>query len=252
MSNIKNALGLSLSLAKVNFKLRNEGSYLGILWYLLNPVLSFMLLLFVFSKSLGINIPSYPIYLLIGIIMFNFFSNTVRESTKTMIENRGIIKSINFPKESFLVANVLKNIFSHVFEIIILISIVLFFGLPLRGALFYPLVLFLLCFFVLGFSLLLSALTVYFVDLENIWSFISILIWVGTPIFYTSEKGSSLFYFNLFNPLYYFITIAREIIIYNKMPELWLITGAIGYSLLFFIAGLLVFNKLKSKFAELI
>ncbi|MBD3260723.1 MAG: ABC transporter permease, partial [Candidatus Altiarchaeales archaeon] len=69
----KRLWGLSLSIAEAEFKLRNEGSYLGILWYLLEPLLMFILLLFVFSKSLGQDIPHYPLYLLVGIIVFNFF-----------------------------------------------------------------------------------------------------------------------------------------------------------------------------------
>ena len=250
---IKNVLGLSLSLAKAGFKLRNEGSYLGILWYLLNPLLMFLLLLFIFSDRLGRNIPNYPVYLLLGIIMFNFFQKATTESTKTIIRDyRGIIKSINFPKESLIAALVLKTLFSHLFEIVLFVVLLLIFKNSLIGLIFYPIILIFFCFFVFGSSLILAALTVYFVDLENIWLFASRLIWLGTPIFYVIGGQTRLFYVNLLNPLYYFITIARELIIYTKIPELWMILGAIGYSLLFLIIGLLIFNKLKIKFAEMI
>jgi ABC-type polysaccharide/polyol phosphate export permease len=82
--------------------------------------------------------------------------------------------------------------------------------------------------------------------------FISRLIMLATPIFYSISGQIKLFYFNLFNPLYFFITVARDLIIYDKFPELWLVLGLIGYSLLSFFLGLLIFNKLKIKFAEMI
>ncbi len=250
---LKNFWRLSLTLAKAGFKLRNEGSYLGILWYLLNPLLLFVLLFLVFSDRLGSNIPNYPLYMLLGIIIFNFFQNSTTDSTRTITRDySGVIKSINFPRESLIGSVVLKTLFSHLFEIILFIVFILIFKGSLTGLIFYPLILVFLYIFIFGVCLILSSLTVYFVDLENIWFFVSRLIWLGTPIFYAIGGQTRLFYINLLNPLYYFITIAREIIIYSKIPELWLILGAIGYSLLFLLTGMLIFNKLKIKFAEMI
>lgn len=253
MGKFKNYWQLSLQLAKTGFKLRNEGSYLGVLWYLLNPLLLFLLLLLIFSDRLGANIPYYPLYLLLGIIIFNFFQRTTVESTKTIIRDyQGVIKSINFPRESLIAGLVIKTLFSHIFEIILFIIFILIFKGPLLGLIFYPIILIFFCIFIFGASLVIAALTVYFVDLENIWFFVSRLIWLGTPIFYTIEGQTRLFYANLLNPVYYFITIARDVLIYTKIPELWMILGAIGYSLLFLLLGLLIFNKLKIKFAEMI
>lgn len=251
MNRIKSILGLSLSLAKVEFKERNEGSYLGIFWYLLNPLLLFLLLLLVFLDRVGTDIPSYPLYLLLGIIIFNLFQRATIDSMKAIRESRVLIKSINFPRESLVSAIVLKGLFSHIFEIILFIVFALFFKASIIGIIFYPLILLFFCIFVFGISLLLSSLVVYFIDLDNIWIFVSRLIWLGTPIFYAIAGQTRLFYANLFNPTYYFITIARDLIIYTKMPEIWMVIGAIVYSILSLVVGLLVFNKLKTKFAEM-
>ena len=252
-SNFRDFWQLSLTLAKTGFKLRNEGSYLGIFWYLLNPLLLFILLLLIFWDRLGSEIPSYPLYLLLGVILFNFFQQSTTESAKTIIrEYRGIIKSINFPRESLIGGIVLKTLFSHIFEIILFIIFILIFKGSLIGLLFYPIILFFFCIFIFGTSLILSSLTVYFLDLENIWFFVSRLIWLGTPIFYAIGGQTKLFYLNLFNPLYYFITVSREIIIYTEIPELWMIFSLIGCSLSFLLIGMLFFNKLKIKFAEMI
>ncbi|MFX0134837.1 MAG: ABC transporter permease [Candidatus Hodarchaeota archaeon] len=249
---IKQNLQLSLALAKVEFKEKNEGSYLGIFWYLLSPLLLFLLLLLVFSNRIGTGIPNYPLYLLLGIIMFSFFQKTTIESTGVIHQNRGVIKSINFQRKSIIGSIVLKTLFSHIFEIALFVLFLLFFKVPIIGIIFYPLIFIFFCIFIYGSSLILSALAVYFIDLENIWSFVSYLIWFGTPIFYAIGGQSRLFYFNLFNPMYYFITIARELIIYRRIPELWMMIGAMGYSLLFLIIGLFIFNKLKMKFAEMV
>ena len=69
---LKKTITLSVALARAHFKLRNEGIYLGIAWYLLNPLLLFAILFFVFSDRLGSSIPYYPAYLFLGIIMFNY------------------------------------------------------------------------------------------------------------------------------------------------------------------------------------
>lgn len=248
----KRFLELSLSLAKYEFKLRNEGSFLGIFWYLLNPLLLFGLLFFIFSIKLGSEIESYGLYLFLGIIMFNFFQAVTIESTRSIRDHRYIIKSINFPRESMIASNVLKFLFSHIFEIIAFLLFILFFGGSLINIIFYPLVLIFLSFFILGASFILGAFAVYFVDLENIWLFVSRLLWFGTPILYSVNERSVLFFVNLFNPMYYFIGVARDLVVYSKIPELWMLVGAVGYSLLFLIVGIFIFSKLKNKFAEVI
>ena len=112
---LKKGLNLAVVLAKMEFKLRNEGSYLGIFWYLLNPILTFFVLLIVFGNKLGQNIPNYSLYLLLGIIMFNFFRQVTIESTKIIQDNRWLIKSINFPREILINSIILKTLFSHIF-----------------------------------------------------------------------------------------------------------------------------------------
>lgn len=248
---IKSVMGLSLQLAKAEFKLRNEGSYLGIFWYLLNPLLTFLLLLLVFADRLGNDIPQYPLYLLLGVIMFNFFQSSTIDSMVSVIkEYRWVVKSINFPKESLVAAILLKNLFSHCFEILFFIIFLLIFKSPLACILYYLPVLAVFCLFIFGISLLLASLTVYFVDLENIWAFAVRLVWLGTPIFYSIAGQAKLYYVNLFNPMYYFITVARDLVIYAKMPDALMILGTVFYTLLSLSSGLLVFNALKNKFAE--
>lgn len=247
----KRMIELSFRLAIASFKLRNEGSYLGILWYLLNPILTFSLLYLIFNDRLGSDIQAYPLYLFIGVIMFNFFQSATIEATKSIILNhKGIIKSINFPKESLILAIVFKNIFSHLFEILLLFLLMIYFGISILGILFYFFPLILFCIFIFGISLILSSLSVYFVDMENIWVFALRLIWLGTPVFYAIGGQTKLFYLNLINPMYYFITLSRKNILSYEVSESFIILGAIFFSFLFFLIGIIIFYKLRDKIAE--
>ncbi|MGV8152509.1 MAG: ABC transporter permease [Candidatus Nanoarchaeia archaeon] len=249
---LKSFLGLGIQLAKANFKLRNEGTWLGIFWYLLNPLLTFLLLWAIFINRLGDDIPNYPLYLLLGILLFNYFQRITSDAVLIIRMNSGIIKSINFPKESLVGGVILSTLFAHLFEIAIWIIFMIIFKSSISTMIFYPIIIIFFSIFCFGFSLILATLGIYFLDLDNVWSFVSKLIWFATPIFYSLEKGTLLYYANMFNPLYYFITIAREAIIYTRLPETWIVLVALGYSLLFLFVGIVYFNKFKNKFAELI
>ncbi len=245
-------LKLSFPLAVAQFKLKNEGSYLGIIWYLLNPLLLFMLLILVFGDRLGTGIQDYPLYLLIGIIAFNFFQRTTTEATRIVHENAHLIKSINFPRAALAGSIILKTLFQHMFEVIVLGALMLYFGVPVFRLLFYLPVLLVLIAFSFGVCLCFSAIAVYFPDLENIWLFASRLLWFATPIFYDIGGQGRLFFLNLFNPLYYMIRASRELIIYGTRPSSWVLAGALVYALAGIVIGTSIFNLLKRKLAELI
>ncbi|MFH1995648.1 MAG: hypothetical protein ABIJ27_01470, partial [Candidatus Omnitrophota bacterium] len=113
-------LRLSFHLAITNFKLKNEGSFLGICWYLLEPLLMFLVILLVRSAIIESAISHYPIYLLIGLIIFNFFRKTTASSLSAISGNIGILKSMKIATESFVIADVVQALISHVFEMLIL------------------------------------------------------------------------------------------------------------------------------------
>lgn len=249
---IRRIFTLSTQLAKATFKLRNENSYLGFIWYLLNPILMFLLLFFIFKDRLGDDIQSYPLYLFLGIIMFNYFQAITQESTHSIRTNGNVVKTLKFPLISLNISVIMVTFLAHVFEVGVLVIFLLFYNVPAWGIILYPVVLIFFSIFCLGCSLILSALAVYFTDLYHIWAFASRLLFFATPIFYSLDSGTLLFKLNLLNPMYYYITITREIIVYNSVPDLWLLLGTFGFTLIVLAAGLVIFNVLKNKFAELI
>ena len=247
---LQNILGLSFQLAKTNFKLRNEGSYLGIFWYLLEPIVSFAVLLVVGGILAQNTIPYYPIYLFIGLIMFNFFTATTNYSAQTIINNGSFLKSIKINSEVFVISGVMQFLFSHSFEFLLVIALGIFLKMNILWFIFYPIVLFFFALFIIGVSFMLSVFSVYVADLKNVWAVFTRLLWFVTPIFYVIPTNSLVHTVSMFNPMYHFINIARDIIIFHRIVEIRTFILALVSSILVFAIGLYIFEKNKSKLSE--
>ena len=253
VSKISSVLRLSFSLAKVNFKLRNEGSYLGFLWYLLNPLALFFVLLFVKGQVfLQIDVPYYPIYLMIGLLMFHFSTSLLSASIGVISSSGNFIKSIKIPSEALVISRVLQSVFSHFFELILILACLLYFNVSLYGLLVYLVVFASLTIFLLGVSFVFATLGVYVNDLNNIWAVVSQVLFFITPIFHIPVVDSLLYKINLFNPLYYFMSLGREMFVYGRLPSLALFAGVMLISFCSFFIGLYIFEKKKDRFAELV
>lgn len=251
---LKEILRVGISLAKANFRLRIEGSYLGVLWYLLNPLVLFLVLYFVKETAFaGISIPFFPLYLLIGISGFNFFKQAITGSIDAINTNPDYIKSINkVNPESLVVAIVFQSIFSHLFELVLIIALAIYLQVSLMGFILYPLIFGLFVLLTLGISFIFATIGVFVSDLSNVWAIISQLLFLATPIFYNIEPASLIYKVNLLNPLFYFLEISRDLIIYNRLPSLFLITVMTIASFFFLFMGIFIFKRYKKKFAELL
>ena len=252
LESIKRYFSLIWQLTITSFKLRNEGSYLGVLWYLLNPLLMFFVLYFIFSSKFGSDIEFYGLYLLLGLIQWNFFNLASSTSMRNIIQNSALIKSLNFKREALIISGVLMALITHFFELIVFVIFLLYFGINPILAIFFPIVLLLQFLFTLGIGFALSSWFVYFRDLDNIWIFVSRIWWFLTPIFYSSSGEGLLYTVNLLNPMYYFIDVSRDLLIYARIPEYSSLVILSLFSINSFILGYLIFTKLKNKFAELL
>jgi len=243
---------ISLAMAKVNFTLRIEGSYLGIIWYLLNPLAMFLIIILIKKHALpGNAVSHYEVYLLIGIIGFNFFKQALTKAIGAISSNTNYLKSINnIPPETLVVAGLVESIYSHFFDVILIIVFMLIYKTSLIGLLFYPIIFFFFIIFLLGFSFIFAVLGVYFKDFNNVWSIITQLLFFLTPIFYSLPANNYLYKINLFNPLFYFLSIARTVVIDFKAPPLWMSINLILIGFVSLAVGLLIFNKYKEKFSE--
>lgn len=240
-------------MAKTSFKVTHECPYLGIIWSLLKPWLMFLVLYSIFSKRLGTGIENYAFYLIIGIIQWNFLSLAASASMKDIKSNSNLIKSLNFRRELLTVSSVMLASILHIYELVVFLALLLFFGIKPILVILLPIIIILEFFFVLGLCFILSSLVIYFPDLENIWSFSSKGWWFLTPIFYSLSKDNGLMYtINLFNPMYYIINISRDVLIYSKFPQISSVIILLCFSISSFIFGYLIFIKLKNKLAEMV
>ena len=243
-------LETSLALAKADFKLRNENSILGVIWYLLDPILTCGLLYLAFGHNLGQNIHAYALQLVVGIITFNYFHKTTIDATSAIINNAALIHTFPFPPSLLVISVVLKHLIGHLLELTFGLAVFVYYGGQSMFFFVYPFFLFLLVIFVCGLSLILAAGSVFVSDLVHVWEFGLRLLWLGTPIFYALDHQRTLANLNLLNPMYYFITAARELLITQRIPSWSIVCGCLCSALISLSLGFVVFDRLQKTFAE--
>ncbi|MDP6575968.1 MAG: ABC transporter permease [Candidatus Peribacteraceae bacterium] len=247
---MRQSINILYQTTKASFKIRNANTYLGICWYLLGPILTFVVLLLVFSHRLGADIEHYPLYLLSGIVIWNFFSMGTSRSLTCVFGQAGLIKSLPVRRELLVLSTVLDVLISHLFEIAVLFAIAAYYGVLSFTVVFIPIVLLLNFIFTLGVSYALAALMFVFRDLGQIWSIVTKVWWFATPIFYALYEGGKGEKVSMFNPMFHVLDISRDVLIYGTVPgfKSLLILSAFSFATLFI--GILIFRKLYPHFAE--
>lgn len=237
-------------LVERDFKIKYKRSLLGMAWSILNPLLTMGVQYVVFSTIFKSDIENFPVYLLCGIVLFNFFNEAVSLGMMSITGNAALIKKVYIPKYIFPVSRVLSSLVNLVLSLIPLVLVMLITGTPFRPALILV-VLDLACLvmFVIGMVLLLSTAMTFFQDIQFLWGIASMLWMYLTPIFYPEtivpQNLQPLF---RMNPMYQFISFARTCILDGVSPEpmryLWCLVSAVGMLLL----GVWAFKKHQDKF----
>lgn len=192
-------------MAVTEFRRIYFGTVLGYVWSLIRPLLFFAVLLFVFTQiiRIGSDVPNYPVLLLLGIVLFQFFSETTQEAVTSVVGQEAVVRKTQFPRLVIPLAVVLTGAFNSGLNLIVVIVFVLAYGVdPTWTWLLFPLALLLLVVFTTAMAMLLSALYVRFRDVAIIWSVLSTVLFYATPILYPIEVVPEKFRnFILLNPL---------------------------------------------------
>ena len=249
---------LLFSLTKKELKVKYRGSALGFFWSLLNPILTMLVYSFVFSIVLRAGIKEFAIFLICALLPFNLLSNSVNYGASSIIANSNLVNKIYFPREIIPLSIVLSNLINFFFELA-----ALFIVLGIMGYKFYiflyllPVVIFIQFFLVVGMSLLVSALNVFFRDLQHLITIIMMVWFFGTPIIYPLSMVPERFQFIIkINPMTIYAAYYRNIFYYVKYPEGAGFPSApetliaLGITLLIFFIGYFVFKRLEFRFAE--
>jgi len=249
LSKFKNNLRTALFLSFVDFKLKNERAYLGIFWYLLEPLFFFVAIMAIRGALQVESIENYAVYLITGLVMFNFFRNSTSTAAKVIRFRAQFIKSMRVSPTIFVISNCLQSVYSHFFEIIILSLILLYYGLPLGGLFLYLAVFIALLIFSLGVSFIVAPLGAFSDDFNNVWQLLLRVLFFLTPIFYKVSENTSLADTINLNPLTHFISLGRDALIDMTLSsEKVLFLFLISFAVLGF--GVVFFNYLKKYFAE--
>ncbi len=249
---------LIVSLTKKELKVKYRGSVLGFFWSLLNPILTMLVYTFVFSIVLRGGIKEFAIFLICALLPFNFLSNSVNYGASSIIANSNLVNKIYFPREIIPLSIIFSNLVNFFFELA-----ALFIVLGIMGYKFYmflyllPVLIFIQFFLVVGMTLLVSALNVFFRDLQHLITIIMMVWFFGTPIIYPLSMVPERFQFIIkINPMTIYSAYYRNIFYYIKysegagFPLLWETLSALGITLLIFFIGYFVFKKLEPRFAE--
>ena len=233
-----------------DFKTKYKRSVLGYLWSFLNPLLTMLVQYIVFSTIFRSGIENYPVYLLSGIILFNFFSEAVGQGLGAIVYNASLITKVYVPKYIYPVTKVASTSINLFISIIPLLLVTMLTGVKITPAiLLLPFVLGCLLLFCVGMVLMLSAAMVFFRDTQYLWGIISMVWMYATPLFYPENIIPPHFRFiQTCNPMYHMIKFARTIFIDGVSPAPSLYGTCILSAVLTCIVGAFVFKKTQDKF----
>jgi ABC-type polysaccharide/polyol phosphate export permease len=206
-----------------DFKSKYKRSVLGILWTLLNPLLTMIVLTIVFSNLFRFDIPNFPVYLLSGQIIFGFFSEATNASMISVIAGGGMIKKVYIPKYILPLSRVLSSLVNLLLSLLAFLLVVCITGAPVHWTMaLLPVPLFYVFLFSLGVGMLLSAATVFFRDLSYLYGIILTAWTYLTPIFYPATiLPENLRFVLALNPMAHFIQYFRNVALYGRLPNLW-------------------------------
>ena len=231
-------------------KIKYRRSILGVLWTLLNPLCMMIILSIVFSNLFKFDIENFPLYVMSGQVIFNFYSESTSNAMSAIIGNSSLIKKVYVPKYLFVVSRV----FSSFINLMASFSALLLVMLATRAELHWTVVLsviplFLVVVFSLGIGLLLSALTVKFRDIMHLYSVFTTGLMYLTPVIYPMSMLSDRIRMIVsINPLTGMLIMFRETMFYNTVPSVESIAIAGVEAILALVVGLYIFYRNQDMF----
>lgn len=257
LANFKKYSFLMSQMIMRDFKVKYKRSVLGVMWSLLYPVLMMAVMALVFSNMFKFKVEgvNYLVYLMTGLVMFNYFSEASTSAMSSVITNFSLINKVYIPKYIFPLSKCLFVGINFLLTLIPLFIIILVTGTPETRCvinIYYLLLPYaILCMFVftIGIGFILSTIAVFFRDILYIYGIVMTIWNYFTPVFYDlSILPVKLQAFFKLNPLYQFINFVRTIILYGKMPTAGNFLACAFYALFVFFLGCVIFKKNQDKF----
>lgn len=229
-----------------------KGSFLGVLWSFVNPLLSVLIYAIIFPYILRQQQDNYLIFLIVAMIPWNFFVTVVNQGIITIRTNADIIKKVYFPREILPISVAISGLVNFFISCTIILVFVIFSGIGIGWSLLMlPVVAIVQFMLVLGLIYILGAINVYIKDIEYIVNFFVSMLFYATPILYsTSMFPEKIRWVLKLNPMGYLVDAYRAIFYYKEIPNLTDLGIITLFSFLIMIIGQKVFSKLQKGFAE--
>ena len=229
-----------------------KGSFLGILWSFINPLLSVLVYAIVFHYIMRFKIEHYLIYLIAGIIPWNFFTTALNTGMNSILFNADIIKKVYFPRIILPISSVSSCLINFLISCIIVVVFAFFSGVGISiYLLLFPIIALIQYVFTLGVVFILSAIEIYVRDIEHIINFFVSMLFYVTPILYTTDYVPEQFKIILrINPMSYIIEAYHSIFYYKTLPNMCDLSIILILSIVVFFLGYKIFDKLQRGFAE--
>lgn len=234
-----------------DIKLKYRRSILGYLWSVLNPLMVMLVMYFVFSHMFRFDLENYPAYLIIGQALFTFMTEGTNQAIGSIVGNGALLKKVYVPKYVFTLSKITSSLVNLMFSLIAMIIVFIFSGVTFSVyMLFIPVVLLEVYIFSLGLGLFLAASSVFFRDIQYIYSVLTTAWMYLTPIFYPlSQLPENLQNILMqFNPMCIYIIHFRTCVLEQTFPEWHYVLYGFGISFLFLFAGSLYFIKKQDEF----
>lgn len=237
-------------LVKRDFKKKYKRTILGMGWSILSPLVTMMIMNFVFGRVFGRGIPHFAVYLLCGNLLFSYFKEATSGGMQALVGNASIFTKVNVPKYIFLLSKNVSSFINFMLTMVILLLFVAVDGVSFHWgfvSLLYPM--FCLILFNLGIGMILSAYYVFFRDISYLYDLFTLLLMYLSAIFYkitiVPEPYRFVFYLN---PVWVYINYFREVILEGRIPGLEYHMLALFYAVSAIAIGALIYKRNNHKF----
>lgn len=249
-------LGLLRLLVVKDLKIKYKASAIGLAWSLLNPLLLMLVYTLIFGAIFKQKQPAFPIYILSGLLAWNFFSTSLNGATLAVVANGGLVKKVRFPASLLPLSMVLSGFVNYLISLSLLALLMLGYRHPVGlSLLLLPVLLLSELAFVSGLGLLLSALNVFFRDVEHFLGILLTVWFFATPVIYPPPSvvgmhGAAALLINI-NPMTWLIGGYHDVFYYAPAWPSWPQLGAfIALSLVLLVGGFVVFTAMSRRFVE--
>lgn len=237
-------------LVKRDFKIKYKRTVLGMVWSLLSPLLTLLVMRLVFTQFFGRTTPNYTTYLFCGNLIFSYFNEATSQGMASLMGNASIFTKVNVPKYLFLFSKNIQALINFGLTLVVFVIFCLLDDITFTWrviCLIYPIVCLVL--FNIGVGLILSALFVFFRDIQYLWSVFTQLLMYMSAVFYTIDHYSPTVQ-NLFllNPIYLFIRYFRKIVIEATIPTVWFHLLMLADVLIVLGIGCWMYKKYNTRF----